>query len=86
VRRSFAKFVARLEEIDLRRGVESCSVKMHVTLRELYEGEGRETSIAAARRVVYLWLSKEGKGINEIARLFDRAPSGVTKLMREKGA
>ena len=86
MRRSFAKFVARLEEIDLRRGVESCSVKMHVTLRELYEVEGRETSIAAARRVVYLWLSKEGKGINEIARLFDRAPSGVTKLMREKGA
>lgn len=86
MKRSFAKFTARLDEIDLRRGVESRSVKMHVTLRDLYEGPGRVTSIASARRVVYGWLSKEGKGINEIARLFDRSPSGVTKLIREKGS
>lgn len=82
--RSFKKFLARLDEIDLRRGVESRSVKMHVTLRDLYEGGGREPSIAAARRVVYVWLMKEGRGLNEIARLFDRAPSGVAKLTREK--
>lgn len=84
MKRSFAKFTARLDEIDLRHGVESRSVKMHVTLRELYEGPHRAPSIAAARRVIYLWLTKQGKGNNEIARLFDRAPSGVLKMMRER--
>jgi len=82
--RSYRKFTARLTAIGLLNSVESRAVKLHVTLRELYEGPNRAPSIAAARRAVYLWLMGEGKGINEIARLFDRAPSGVMKMTRGK--
>ena len=82
--RSFSKFVDRLDSMGLRAGVESRALKLHVTLQDLYQGGGRAPSIAAARRAVYSWLAKEGQGNNEIARLFDRAPSGVMKLMRGK--
>ena len=81
--RSYPGFLERLKEIGLRTEVEARSLKLHVSLRQLYEGQGREPSLAAARRSVYRWLMKEGKGINEIARLFDRAPSGVLKLTRK---
>jgi hypothetical protein len=84
VKRSFQKFVARLDAIGLLNNVESRAVKLHVTLRDLYEGPNRAPSIAAARRSVYLWLMGDGKGLNEVARLFDRAPSGVMKLTRER--
>jgi hypothetical protein len=81
VKRSFSKFVARLDAIGLHKKVEKHSLALHVSLRDLYEGQGRvPPSIANARRFVYLWLVKEGRGYNEIARLFDRAPSGVLKL------
>jgi hypothetical protein len=83
VKRSFQKFAARLEAIGLGREVEKIALAAHVSLRELYEGE-RAPSIVGARRAVYLWLAKGGKGINEIARLFDRSPSGVLKLLRRK--
>ena len=82
--RSYQKFVIKLTAIGLLNSVESRAVKLHVTLRDLYEGPNRAQSIAAARRAVYLWLMGEGKGINEIARLFDRAPSGVMKMTRGK--
>ena len=84
MKRSFQKFVARLDAIGLLNNVESRAVKLHVTLRDLYEGPNRAQSIAAARRSVYLWLMGDGKGLNEVARLFDRAPSGVMKMTRER--
>jgi hypothetical protein len=80
--RSFAKFTARLEAIGLLEQVEAHSLALHVTLRDLYLGPGRAPSITNARQFVYRWLLKQGKGNNEIARLFDRAPSGVLKLTK----
>jgi DNA-binding CsgD family transcriptional regulator len=82
MKRSFTKFVARLEAIGLHAKIEKHALALHVTLRDLYLGPGRAPSITAARRSIYLWLLKEGKGNNEIARLFDRAPSGILKLTR----
>lgn len=82
-KRSFRKFSTRLREIGLLEDVESRALEAHVSLQDLYEGPYRAPSIAAARRKVYGWLAIQGKGNNEIARLFDRAPSGVMKLMRE---
>lgn len=84
--RSYSSFLERLKEIGLRAEVEARALKLHVSLRQLYEGQGRAPSLATARRFVYLWLMKEGKGINEVARLFDRAPSGVMKLTKKKVA
>lgn len=81
--RSFQKFVRRLDKIGLREGIEERTLELHVSLRELYEGQGRAPSIAAARRDVYWWLHQRGKGVNEIARLFDRAPSAVGRLIRQ---
>jgi len=80
-KRSFAKFTARLSEIGLLAGVERRALVLHVSLRDLYEGPAAP-STAAARRAVYSWLASQGKGNNEIARLFDRAPSGVMKLLK----
>jgi hypothetical protein len=84
LKRSFGKFVLRLQDIGLAGKVEARARRAHVSLRDLYEGPGRAPSINAARRDVYIWLFTQGKGNNEIARLFDRAPSGVLKLIREK--
>jgi len=83
--RSFARFRTRLDAIGLLKYVEARALKLHVSLRDLYDGPARAPSIAAARRAVYLWLMKAGKGVNEIARLFDRAPNGVWKITRERG-
>jgi DNA-binding CsgD family transcriptional regulator len=82
--RSFNKFVVRLESIGVRAKVEKYALSYRITLRELYEGPNRAPSITAARRDVYLWLMAGGKGNNEIARLFDRTPSSVSSLTREK--
>jgi hypothetical protein len=84
VKRSFGKFVLRLQDIGLHGKIEKRALALHVSLRDVYEGSGGRLpqSIAAARRSIYLWLLKQGKGNNEIARLFDRAPSGVLKLTR----
>jgi hypothetical protein len=82
VKRSFGKFVLRLQDIGLHGKVEKHALALHVTLRDLYEGPDRAPSISNARQFVYRRLLKEGKGNNEIARLFDRAPSGVLKLTR----
>jgi hypothetical protein len=83
MKRSFTKFSERLEAIGLFEKVLDRTLQEHVTLRALYEEPaGRGSSTIAARRVVYLWLMKKGKSINEVARLFDRAPSGVLKLTR----
>lgn len=82
-KRSFAKFAQRLEEIELREEVEDRCLRMHVTLQDLYEGRARG-SVKSARSDVYAWLHKtKGKSVNEVARLFDRAPSGVLKLVRK---
>ena len=83
--RSFEKFVERLNAVGLRNGVQELSLASHVSLRELYEGP-IAPSIIAARRTVYSWLMGEGKGVNEIARLFDRAPSGIFKMTRGRAA
>ena len=83
MKRSFRTFESRLQAIGLHGKVETRALQMHVSLRDLYDGP-RASSISAARRSVYLWLMKEGKGLNEVARLFDRAPSGVLKLTRGK--
>jgi DNA-binding CsgD family transcriptional regulator len=84
MKRSFAQFVKRLGAVGLLKGVEDRALALHVSLQELYGGPNRAPSIVAARRAVYLWLMKEGKGNNEIARLFDRAPNSVWKLTRKK--
>lgn len=82
-KRSFQRFVRKLDKIGLRQALEERAIDLHVSLRDLYGDDSRgTTSISAARREIYLWLQKQGKGINEIARLFDRAPSGVLKMMR----
>jgi hypothetical protein len=80
--RSFRKFSLRLDKIKLRRAIEGSALAHHISLRDLYEGSNRAQSVSAARRAVYLWLMREGKSINEVARLFDRAPNGVWKLTR----
>lgn len=84
MKRSYTKFSERLAAIGLFNEVLDRALQEHVTLRELYEGPDKAPSIAAARRTVYRWLMKEGKGLNEVARLFDRAPSGVLKLVKGK--
>lgn len=78
--RSYRRFTARLDASRLRKEIEKRTLALHVPLRDLYEGPDRAQSIVVARRSVYLWLMETGKGINEVARLFDRAPSGVMKL------
>ena len=82
MKRSFQKFSERLEAAGLYSQVLERTLKRHVSLIELYEGPIKAPSIVAARRDVYKWLMKEGKGLNEVARLFDRAPNGVLKLTR----
>jgi hypothetical protein len=83
MKRSFIKFSERLEAIGLYEQVLARTLKRHVSLIELYEGPDKAPSIAGARRDIYKWLMKEGKGLNEVARLFDRAPSGVFKLVQK---
>jgi hypothetical protein len=80
MKRSFERFEMRLYESGLHDEVQKRTLKLHVSLRELYEGPARAPSIAAARRDVYKWLMGKGKGLNEVARLFDRMPSGILKL------
>jgi len=80
--RSFKKFVKRLQETGLLHAIDKRIGASHVSLRDLYEGPGRAPSIHQARKNIYAWLMKEGKGNNEIARLFDRAPSGIWKMIR----
>lgn len=82
MKRSFKKFVTRLETSGLFGRVEARAINMHVSLQDLYEGP-YSTSVVAARRSVYSWLIQEGKTVNEVAVLFDRSASGVAKLMRE---
>lgn len=82
--RSFEKFTQRLGKIGLREAIEKRSLVHHVTLRDLYEGPGAP-SVTAARRAVYSWLAKT-KSVREIARLFNRAPSGVLKMTRNGDA
>lgn len=82
-KRSFKEFTARLSEIGLLAGTEMRSLALHVSLNDLYEGPAAP-SVTAARRAVYTWLASQGKGNNEIARLFDRAPSGIFKLMNAR--
>jgi len=82
MKRSFEKFSERLEAVGLYSQVLERTLKRHVSLIELYEGPVKAPSIAAARRDVYKWLMGKGKGLNEVARLFDRAPSGIVKLVK----
>lgn len=84
MKRSFNKFLVRLAAIGLLGGVQARALKLHVSLRDLYEGPTRAPSIVLARRDVYRWLMKGGKGLNEVARLFDRAPSGISKLVGDR--
>ena len=81
--RSFRKFLVRLDGAGMRAKIERLALVHYVTLRELYEGKDLAPSIVAARRSVYSWLVKEGKSVNEVARLFDRAPNGVWKMTRK---
>jgi hypothetical protein len=81
MKRSFKKFEQSLRDRKLYNAVEKRSHGAHVTLRDLYEGPVT-ASIVDARRVVYKWLVSEGKSINEVARLFDRAPSGILKMVK----
>ncbi len=85
MKRSFQKFVRKLDKIELRQPIEERTLELHVSLRDLDEGPGRAPSITVARRDVYSWLHERGKGVREIARLFDRAPSAVGRLTRQGG-
>jgi len=82
--RVYPDFVSRLASSGLLADVEKRTMSFHVTLRDLYEGGGA-SSIIDARREVYAWLQGQGKSINEIARLFDRAPSGIHKMVHVPG-
>ena len=82
MKRSFAKFEERLRAGALHAELTKRALAHHVSLRELYEGVDRAPSITAARHAVYAWLSKKGKGVNEIARLFDRMPNGVSRMLK----
>lgn len=84
MKRSFKKFTERLEHIGLREPLEKRARAHHISLLDLYEGPSLAQSVKTARKNVYLWLVGEGKGINEIARLFDRAPSSVWKMVQKK--
>lgn len=81
-KRSFTKFEARLKKTALYTEIEKRALAHNVTLRDLYEGGDRTWSVSAARTAVYMWLSKRGKSVNEIARIFDRMPSGVFKKIK----
>lgn len=81
MKRSYTKFEARLESVGLLTDVEKHARRQSITLRELYEGPDRAPSVSAARKSVYTWLSKRGKGLREIARIFDRAPNGIRKML-----
>jgi len=85
MKRSFTKFETRLRAVALHADVEKRALAHNVTLRELYEGPDRAWSVSAARTAVYAWLSKRGKGIREIARLFDRSANGVVKKLKNGG-
>ena len=85
MKRSFEKFEAHLYLVGLHADIEKHARKQNITLRSLYEGENRAPSVSAARRATYSWLRARGKGVNEIARLFDREPSGVAKMLRNGG-
>lgn len=84
MRQSFWAFERRIKAIGLHADIEKRALAEHVTLKDLYDGPDRAPSVAAARRAVYAWLMKKGKGLNEVARLFDRAPSGIVKLVGKK--
>jgi hypothetical protein len=87
VKRSFPKFVDRLNAAGLKEEVEAHARAHRVSLQDLYEGPYQAPSVVAARRAVYRWLAKnKKKGTNEIARLFDRARSGVVKFLNNEGA
>lgn len=84
--RSYAAFLRKLDTIGIRSQLEKRSLKNQVSLERLYGTHARGSELtSAARADVYVWLAKRGMGINEIARLFDRAPSGVMKLLRRNG-
>ena len=80
--RSYDKFTKRLVDAGLFQYVQERSLKMRVSLHDLYLAGDKIPSVIAARRAVYQQLMKGGKSINEVARLFDRAPSGVWKLTK----
>lgn len=81
--RPFKAFTARLKAIGLLEEISEIARRTsHITLIDLYEGSGKIPSIGNARREVYRHLAESyGKGINEIARLFDRAPSGIMRML-----
>jgi len=81
MKRSFQKFEKRLQASALHAEVTRRALVHHVTLQDLYEGADRSPSVSAARQAVYMRLWRLGKGVNEIARLFDRAPSGVWRML-----
>lgn len=82
MKRSFAKFEERLRSVALYAEIEKRALAHNITLRDLYAGPDRVPSISTARTVVYAWLSKRGKGVREIARIFDRSANGVVKKLK----
>lgn len=86
MKRSYDKFTKRLVDAGLLLYVQERSLRMHVSLYDLYLAGHKVPSVVAARRSVYRELMKSGKSINEVARLFDRSVSGVWKLTRTGGS
>ena len=85
MKRSFDKFTGRLIDARLTDEIWDIARKKHVTLRELYEASAT-ASVVAARKEVYTWLKRTGKSPVEIGKLFDRASSGILKLIQRRGA
>ena len=85
MKRSFTKFLARLDDDDLRASVEGRALAEYVSLRALYEGPGVR-SITAARRSVYQWLMKSGKSLNEVARPVRPSAERRTQVDEDWGA
>lgn len=81
MRRSYKRFTARLEKDGLLEEVVELANEYHVSLLRIYQ-DSSLPSVVSARLNVYRHLSSKGYGNNEIARMFDRAQSGVSKLMR----
>lgn len=81
MKRSFERFSDRLKANGLYTGANKICSENYVSLCVVYDG-GKAPSVVAARRAVYVWMSGRGMGNNQIARMFDRAKSGVSKSLK----
>lgn len=76
---AFGEFASRLLEVGLHSLMVKISVTYHVALVDVYEGPRTKNTIRA-RRACWLHLKQQcGFSDAEVARLFDRNPSTITR-------